>query len=47
MPETKLINDATMKLLMQNWNEQLERTIFDIHEETLQNLCHLNYYFAS
>ena len=22
-----------MKLLMQNWNEQLERTNFDIHEE--------------
>ena len=27
-----------MKLLMQNWNEQLERTNFDIHEETQQNL---------
>ena len=40
MPETKLINNATMKLLMQNCNEELERTNFDIHEETLQNLCH-------
>ena len=31
MPETKLINNATMKLLMQNWNEQRERTNFFIY----------------